>query len=248
MLKIIFCVYNEEKNLKTFIEDLNNSLEKLKIKYEIIICIDGSNDNSYQILKYFQKNLPIKILDPINQNGLGLAYKRIFTEIAKNCQDDDIIISLDSDNTHDPKQIDGMIQHLNNNDLDIVICSRFANKSIITKFPLYRQIITKTVSKLLQIIFPIKIISQKNLQDYTSGYRAYKAQKIKQLYELKGDNFITEPEFTYTCELIIKLARIKSKIDEYAISYNYGKKNSKSKLKIIPNFIRLIIMINNLKK
>lgn len=248
MLKIIFCIYNEEKNLKTFIQDLNDSLENLERNYEIITCIDGSSDNSLNILKDFQKKYPIKILDPVNEKGLGKAYKRIFCHLAKNCKDDDLIISLDADNTHETSQIKGMIEHFENNSLDVLVCSRFIDMSIITKFPIYRRFISKSVSKILQTFFPIKILNQKNLQDYTSGYRIYRASKIRQLYELKSDEFITEPEFTYTCELLIKLSRIKSKIDEYAISYNYGNKKGKSKLKIIPNFLRLIIMIKNLKK
>ena len=83
--------------------------------------------------------------------------------------------------------------------------------------------------------------------DYTSGYRVYKANALKQIYKIYRDNFILEPEFTYTCELLIKIAKNNFRLDEIAILYDYDKKIGKSKLKIIRNFYRLIIMILNLK-
>ena len=84
------------------------------------------------------------------------------------------------------------------------------------------------------------------MQDYTSGYRIYCAKKIKELYEKEGEQFIREPEFTYTCELLIRLSKINSRIDEIAISYEYEKKLEKSKLRVMRNFYRLIVMVKNL--
>ena len=60
------------------------------------------------------------------------------------------------------------------------------------------------------------------------------------------DNFITEPEFTYTCELLIKLARFDSRLDEIPIFYDYGKKIGKSKLRVGRNFWRLLVMLRRL--
>ena len=247
MIKVILCIFNEEKNLKTLIPDINKKLSSLKLNYEIYACIDGSTDSSLQILQDYQNHYPIQIIEPKNQRGLGLAFKRSFQEVIKNCDENDLLVTLDADNTHDINQIETMIHQFHNYNLDVLVNSRFANSSIIKQFPLHRKLISKTVSLLLQSLFPIKKVSLLPLQDYTSGYRIYRAKKIYQLIELQGNNFISEPEFTYTCEILIKLSRIKSKIDEHSISYDYGRKYSKSKLKIIPNFIRLLIMIKNLR-
>jgi dolichol-phosphate mannosyltransferase len=94
----------------------------------------------------------------------------------------------------------------------------------------------------------VKKISGEKLQDFTSGYRLYKVGKLKKLFEIKKDQFICEPEFTYTCELLIKLSRINCRIDEIAISYDYGKKIGVSKLRIFRNFCRLMILLVKLKK
>lgn len=245
MIKIIFCCLNEEKTLPHFLQNISNEISKISKNFEIIICLDGTTDNSLEIIKNFQQ-AKITALPILNQRGLGLAYKRIFLEIIKNSNDEDFIISLDCDNTHNPAQISAMIQHFQENNLDVLIASRFCNNSALEGFPLYRKFISKSISIFLQTLFPIKKINGKKLKDYTSGYRIYRAKKIKELYQKKGEKFIREPEFTYTCELLINLSKINCRIDESAIFYDYDKKIEKSKLRIMRNFYRLIIMVKNL--
>lgn len=243
MLKIIFCAFNEGQNLKKLLVNLGHELQLLQRDYEIVACLDGSSDDSASIIADFQKFHPIRILPIKNQRGLGLAYKRLFEEAIANSQNEDLIISLDADNTHNPEQIPEMIRYFDKHNLDLLIASRFCDKSMMADFPIYRKFISRSISVLLQNLFPIKKISGEKLKDFTSGYRIYKAEKLKKLFEVSKNKFITEPEFTYTCELVIKLSRIKSRIDEVAISYDYGEKMGKSKLRIFRNFIRLNVLL-----
>lgn len=247
MLKIILCALNEAQNLQTLIPNLSNEIKSLGANFKIIICIDGSNDESFSLLTDLQKKHPLEILPLKNEIGLGLAYKRLFTEIVNNSDDDDLAISFDCDNTHNPEQIAAMLNYFHSNSLDFLVASRFCNSSVIADFPIHRKFITKTTSLILQNLFAVKRISGKKLQDYTSGYRIYRAKKLKELFAIQKNNFITEPEFTYTCELLIKLARINSRLDEIPISYDYGKKNGKSKLRILRNFWRLMILLLKLQ-
>lgn len=216
--------------------------------FEIITCLDGTTDDSFELLEAFTKFHPIKILAPKNERGLGRAYKRIFLDVIKNSTDDDLIISLDADNTHKPEQILEMIKHLEENDLDLVVASRFCSRSVMEEFPFYRQCISKFTSILLQNLFAVRRISGDKLKDFTSGYRIYRAKKLKELFALQKDDFIREPEFTYTCELLIKLSRINARIDEIPISYDYGQKVGASKLRVMHNLYRLAILLFHLKK
>lgn len=156
------------------------------------------------------------------------------------------MITLDADNTHNPKQISEMLAHFRKNSLDFLVASRFCGNSVMSDFPLHRQLITKSTSILLQNIFSAKKISGEKLQDYSSGYRIYLVKKLRELFEKEKDQFITEPEFTYTCELLIKLARLDSRLDEIPLFYDYGKKVGKSKLRIGRNFWRLLVMLRRL--
>ncbi len=247
LIKVIFAALNEEKNLPKLIADINSSFNYINIRYQIIICIDASNDRSFEILSELQKQYPIKILEFKNQRGLGLAFKRLIKEATLDSDDQDLVISLDADNSHACSQIAEMVKYFNNNDLDFLVASRFCSNSSSKGFPLYRQLISKSVSILLQILFPIIKKSGGRLKDYTSGFRIYGTKILKKSLEIYGDDYIKEPEFTYTCEFLIKLAKINAIIDETPISYNYDQKIGKSKLKIGKNFLRLMILIYNLK-
>jgi dolichol-phosphate mannosyltransferase len=247
LLKIILCAFNEAQNFKKLLSDLTLQLHILQRDFEIIFCLDGTTDSSVAIINEFSVNNKITILPITNSRGLGRAYKKIFLHLIQTCNDDDLIISLDADNTHNPKQIPDLIAHFEKNSLDFLVASRFYEKSIIHSFPIHRRFISKSTSIILQTLFQVKNIHNKNILDYTSGYRVYKANALKQIYKIYRDNFILEPEFTYTCELLIKIAKNNFRLDEIAILYDYDKKIGKSKLKIIRNFYRLIIMILNLK-
>lgn len=246
LIKVLLCCLNEEKNLPKLLGDLFSELKNLGEKFEILICIDGTIDSSLRVIGDFQKSYKITVLPKKNQRGLGLAYKRLFVEVIKNSADEDLIISLDADNTHNPKQIPDMVRHFRENSLDFLVASRFCGNSVMADFPIHRQFISKSTSLLLQNIFSAKKIFDEKLQDYTSGYRIYRASKLKELYEKEKDNFITEPEFTYTCELLIKLSRLNSRLDEVPLFYDYGKKIGKSKLRVGRNFWRLLVMLKNL--
>ncbi len=210
------------------------------------MCIDGTTDGSLRIISEFQKSHKITVLPKKNQRGLGMAYKRLFLEVIKNSADEDLAITLDADNTHNPQQISEMLKYFRDNSLDFLVASRFCGNSVMSDFPIHRQFISKSTSLLLQNIFAAKKISGKKLQDYSSGYRIYKVAKLKNLFAEEKDDFITEPEFTYTCELLIKLSRLDSRLDEIPIFYDYGKKVGKSKLRIGRNFWRLLVMLRRL--
>ncbi len=237
---------DEAQNLKKFLVNVSHEMQALQHDFEIIACLDGSKDESFNLVSDFAKFHPVKILPLKNERGLGLAFKRLFLDVIENSADDDLVISLDADNTHNPEQIFEMLEHFKKNNLDLLVASRFCSSSVMADFPLRRQLISKSISLLLQNLFSVKKISGQKLQDFTSGYRIYKVEKLKKLFALEKNQFITEPEFTYTCELLIKLARINCRIDEIAISYDYGKKLGVSKLRIMRNFWRLIILLGKL--
>lgn len=219
-------------------------MQVLQHDFQIIACLDGSKDESFALVSDLAKFYPIKILPLKNERGLGFAFKRLFLEVIETSADQDLVISLDADNTHNPKQIASMLGHFKRNNLDLLVASRFCKNSLILGFPLHRKLISKAISLLLQNLFSVKKISGAKLQDFTSGYRIYKVEKLKKLLALEKNKFITEQEFTYTCELLLKLAHINCRINEIAISYDYSKKLGASKLRLWRNFWCLVALLS----
>ncbi len=236
MIKIILGALNEAQNLKILLPEICDQMQKLKLDFEIILCIDASSDDSQEIILAQKNTYPIRILDFCKEKGLGKAIKRLFLDVINNSQDEDVIISMDADNTHFPRQIEEIIDYFKqNSQTEVLILSRFCNNSKIIDFPFRRILISKTTSFLLQIVFGIKRVSGGKIKDYSSGYRAYKAYKVKELYQKLGDDFIRQNDFTHTCELLINFDKINAKFDEIGLYYDYGKKIGASKLRFFEN-------------
>ncbi len=114
-ISIIIPVYNTEKYLE---ECLNGLIYQTFKNFEIICVNDGSTDNSYKILKSFEKiDERIYIFTQINK-GPGIA-RNIGIKESKG----EYLLFLDSDDVFINTMIEDMYVNIKNNDSDIVICN-----------------------------------------------------------------------------------------------------------------------------
>lgn len=96
---VAICTYNGEKYVQSQIESILNQTEPV---YEIIICDDGSTDNTISILTNIAKSdKRIKII--INEKNLG--YIKNFEKALNLCQGDWIFLS-DQDDLWDTKKVE----------------------------------------------------------------------------------------------------------------------------------------------
>ena len=75
-LSIIIPALNEEKTVKSVVDNIENSCRKNNIDWEIILVDDGSSDKTGEIMKQFTKtNTRIKMLSHSNPLGIGKCFK-----------------------------------------------------------------------------------------------------------------------------------------------------------------------------
>jgi len=143
---------------------LNNSLLHEK-KCEIIFVDDGSNDDSFEILKSLhKKNSNIKILKLRKKFGKTAALAAGFLEARG-----DIIITMDADLQNDPADIPSLIEKIDQG-YDVVSGWRKRRKDGFTKIFLSR--IYNAVTSFFSGI-PI--------HDFNCGLKAYKKQVLKEI-------------------------------------------------------------------
>ena len=70
-VSVVMGIYNCEKTLKESMESLLNQSYEF---FEIILCEDGSKDNTLQIANEYARNYPMKIKLLQNETNKGLAY------------------------------------------------------------------------------------------------------------------------------------------------------------------------------
>ena len=151
----------------------------------------------------------------------------------KQASDNDFVITMDADNTHDPCLIPDMIG-LCKKGADLVISSRYVTNGNQIGVPRYRVVLSKGIN------FLIRLRAKSNIKDYTSGYRCYRASTIRKLLSIYGDRFIESDGFEVNLELLAKSVNLSAKIVELPMVLNYGLKKGRSNLKLVQTMLRYV--------
>ena len=116
--KIIICIpaFNEEKTIGSIVEKARDFAD------QVIVYDDGFTDKTSDSAQA----AGAKVMRSSVNQGYGMAIKSLF-EISK-LEGADIMVTIDSDGQHDPSQISDLLRPILEEDIQIVIGSRFLNK------------------------------------------------------------------------------------------------------------------------
>ena len=175
--------YNESLNLNKLLASFKKFFKKERIKIIIIIVDDGSDDNSLSVINSFikknkSKNILIKIIKHKKNLGLGLALKTGFEYIFLKGRYNDVIVTMDTDNSHTVSLSYKMAENIIENKKDIIIASRYQINSKIKGLNYLRISLSYVAALLYKVFFPIK-----NIKDYTSGFRAFRLGIIRNAWK-----------------------------------------------------------------
>ena len=196
MEKVVFVIpaHNEEKNIKSVIEDIHKNVPSA----DIVVINDWSTDRTKEIV---EKENAVLLDLPFNvgyamavQTGIKYAYEK----------DYDYVIQFDGDGQHIASEAAKLIEKIKSTNADIVIGSRFLKKTDY-KHPLFRRIGTKVFSWI------IKVFCKKKITDPTSGFQCLNKRVIKKYARMQG-----YPEFP-DANLIIEMLLHGYKIEEESV-------------------------------
>lgn len=199
---IIIPAYNEEENILKTYNSIINYNKKSNIKYDCIVINDCSKDNTKKILE--ENNIPH--IDLIHNLGIGGAvqtgYKYAYYH------NYDIAVQFDGDGQHDVNYIKNIISPILDDKADMVIGSRFIDKSSKGfKSSAARRIGIRIISSF------IKFASGKKIYDTTSGFRAVSKEII---YDFSLSYPSEYPEPLTTAEILKK----NYKVSEVSVEMN----------------------------
>lgn len=236
--------FNEEKNIGKLLDKICLLKEDLGESLSVVIINDGSLDSTEVILqKYSEKYKFITYINHTRNMGLGCAVKTLFKYVVNTFNNNDVLIILDADNTHNPNIIVPMITKLKKEHLDIVIASRFIKGGKEIGLNCVRKVYSRGAKTFCKIVFPIH-----NVNDYSCGYRAYSIGYLKKLFSAYRSNLITSDGFECMIEILAKSGKIGVKVGEYPLVLEYNLKEGKSKMntiKTIKGYLRLAFTVNN---
>ena len=225
MIKIVLPAYNEEETILPLIMDIMRILGERFKAFEVIVVNDGSTDNTAKIVS--ELNLPIvKLVEHTKNKGLSESIKTGLVFTLKDTDENDIIVTMDADNTHSPGLIHRMSTLIEEGN-DVVIASRYRHGARIIGLTLTRKAISFGGNMLFRLLFPTK-----GVKDYTSGYRAYRAGFLCKAFALWEDSFINEPGFSCQVDILLKLRKMQAIMNEVPLILRYDQKESASKMNV----------------
>ena len=115
-LSVVIPVYNEEANLDALHQELTETLAASGHTYEIILVDDGSQDRSFERLAAIQAADPrVRVIQFRKNFGQTAAFAAGFAAARGR-----LIVTSDGDLQNDPRDIAGMVDRLEREDVDIV--------------------------------------------------------------------------------------------------------------------------------
>ena len=221
-VSILIPVYNEKQTLEKLLEKVEEApfagLEK-----EIILVDDCSTDGTKDILKNFENKYKVLYHD-VNQ-GKGAALRTGFSAVTG-----DIAVIQDADLEYDPKDYDGVLQLILNDEADVAYGSRFLDLTQSKTVVKINFLANKMLTLMTNILFGSK------LTDMETCYKAFKTEFIKGI-TIKSDRFDFEPEIT------AKMFKKKARIKEAPISYKGRTFEEGKKVSMIDGIHAVIALI-----
>ena len=188
--------FNEEKNIAVLIIQLK------KIADKIIVCNDGSTDLTSKIAE----GLGATVINHAKNLGYGAAIRSIF--LKSKDLGGDILVTFDADGQHRIEDINRVIKPIINEESDLVIGSRFLDKSE-KEIPQYRKVGIKIITKVTNATI------KQQLTDSQSGFRAYSKKVLNELNP-------SELGMGISTEILIKASAKNFRISEVPIKITYN--------------------------
>lgn len=199
---IIIPAYNEEKVIQEVIREIQSAGYR-----NIIIVDDGSTDHTYE--KALAMPDTVVLRHRLNR-GKGAATKTGI-EAAK-VLGADIIVTMDGDGQHDPKDIERLIEPIKNKQSDVVLGTRLKNPAGMPWYKLCANWIGNAVTWYFYGLW---------VSDSQSGFRAYSSHAV-QLINTKTDRYEYDSEVIREMYLY-KLSYVEIPIRVRYTEYSMGK-------------------------
>jgi len=223
-LSIILPTYNESLTIEKMLDAITTAVPP-RINTEVLVIDDDSPDETSKIVdSYIQKSKGIvsfrvhtrkgkRGLSSAVIDGIGLAHGKF-------------VLVMDSDFSHPPQMISTMYDELVNNELDIVVGSRYVEGGKYVDWPLTRKLISKVGNGLAGLWLGLDV------KDSMTGLFALKKDLIKNLsFEAIG--------YKILLEILVKTKGAKVKEVPF-VCVNRQEGSSKFSFSIINDYFKLL--------
>ncbi len=238
MINIFLPVYNEEEIVGRNVLSVYELMGSLNKPFKIFVVDDNSKDGTGEIVRKLASEYDeIECLffenGPSRRENLGKAFL--------NVPDEEILCFLDIDLASDINRVGDLINYVEEG-YDVSLGSRYKGiKSI-------RSLERLTISKMYNGV--IKVLFNSRVDDHQCGFKAFKAEKIKEVVREMGYDSSFKRGWFWDAELLLRAQKKNFSIREFPVKWEAGKQSSfnwKRELKILnymPKLYKKIKRVN----
>ena len=225
MIFVFLPAYNEEVALPRLVEKCNIEIRKTSEPYKIVVLDDGSSDRTLEVVRDLAKKYPIEAMRHEKNIGLGQTMIDGLRHCAEVSSDGDLVVTLDCDDTHEPKYIPAAVEKIKEGH-DVVVLSRYQQGGGERGLSPFKSFLSRGAGFFLKLFFPIR-----GVREYSCGYRVFRAEALKKAFERFGKDFVrlADRGFVVTPEILIKMRMLGARIAEVPFVLQYDQKPGQSK-------------------
>lgn len=232
-ITVVLPTYNESANIVGILRAIHEAVPTASI----LVVDDNSPDGTGRLAEESGRELGrVRVLHRSSKEGLGSAYRFGFSAVLSPDSDsperdhDHVIVTMDSDFSHDPLVIPVMVDRIQLG-ADAVVGSRYVAGGGTVNWPLHRRMLSKWGNRYTARILDVSV------RDCTTGFRAYRASALRGI-----DPQSTRAEgYAFLTELVVRLSRNGFRVDEVPILFSDRRAGtSKMSARIIAESMTLV--------
>ncbi|OGI15280.1 hypothetical protein A3K63_05065 [Candidatus Micrarchaeota archaeon RBG_16_49_10] len=219
-LVVMIPAFNEERSIGSVIKGAPRKIRGID-SVEVLVIDDGSTDATAKLSRDAGAD---RVVSLGRNTGLGFAFKTGVKSALE--MGADIAVIIDGDGQFDPADIKEIIQPVLRGEADMVTCSRFLDKDVISKWPWHKRFGNSVFTKV------VNYITKSNFTDTQCGFRAYSRESLK--------NLTIYGSFNCAQETFLDLSRKNYRIREMAFKVKY---DDKRKSRVAGNLFKYGMMV-----
>lgn len=187
-MKSIICIptFNESENIVRMID----AVHALVPATDILVIDDGSPDGTARLVRErMAVDTRIHIVERSGKLGLGTAYCAGFAYALEKGYD--IIMQMDADFSHDPKDLLRFLDEIQ--DFDLIIGSRYVQGVNVINWPMSRLLLSWFANIYTRVITGMPVA------DATGGFKCFRADVLKRidLAKIRSNGYAFQIEMNY---------------------------------------------------
>jgi dolichol-phosphate mannosyltransferase len=223
---VVLPTYNEAENIDEVLRRVRAALPDASV----LVVDDASPDGTADLAEKLDAELgPIAVLRRPAKSGLGSAYRAGFRRgIAEGFE---VMVEMDSDLSHDPAALPGMLATLERTGAGLVVGSRYIPGGSIPAWSWHRRMLSEWGNRYAAFVLGLDV------RDATSGFRAYRAAALAEL----DLDLIRADGYGFQIEMAYAIRGLGHAVVEYPISFT-DRLRGKSKMssRIVVEAMRLV--------